>query len=124
MKLISLIKYITELKNLWLNDDEYKDIVLLRSIFKYIEFLNQPLTLEMFVPCVDNEPFNYSKHGNKEQFEQAKERVLFKGVDPNYIYNTKGLDCSYIVENNETIECLANLWLNLELTESAIKQLK
>jgi hypothetical protein len=35
----------------------------------------------MFVPCVDNETFYYSKHGNKEQFEQAKERVCLMGLN-------------------------------------------
>jgi hypothetical protein len=51
------------------------------QIVNYAKFLSQPLELGMFVPCVDNEIFNYSKHGNKEQFEQAKERVSFNGFE-------------------------------------------
>lgn len=58
-----------------------------RKIRAYAKFLKQPLTLGMFVPCVDNEPFNYSKHGNAEQFEKAKEKVLFEGFEIHELSN-------------------------------------
>jgi len=56
------------------------------KVMAYAHFLKQPLELGFFVPCVDNEPFNCSKHGNSEQFEQAKDRVLFSGFE---VQNTK-----------------------------------
>ena len=49
------------------------------STINYAKLLKRPLELWMFVPCVDNKVFNYSKHGNKEQYNEAKERCLFEG---------------------------------------------
>lgn len=90
---------------------------------KYAQFLKQPLNLGMFVPCVDNEVFNYSKHGNENEYQQAKERVLFEGykVSYNAVISLCG---GYLDESKlkgKTIESLVGT--NLVLTKSAQKQL-
>lgn len=66
-------------------------------VSKYAKFLKQPLTLEKFVPCDDEgnvleEPDiqigGVEKYSGK--YQQAKERVLFKGfysVDENTVSN-------------------------------------
>lgn len=46
-------------------------------IQEYNNFLKQPIELKMLVPCKDGEAFNMSKHGLKEDFQKAKEDVLF-----------------------------------------------
>lgn len=92
------------------------------KILKYANFLKQTLTLGMFVPCVDNEPFNYSKHGNAEQYEKAKEKVLFKGFkkDFNSVIGPDGyLDISKLQGKN--IEDI--IGSNLQLTENALKKI-
>lgn len=59
---------------------------------KYAQFLKQPLTLGMFVPCLPSgEPFNAfqmdclenenSYHELRKAYNEAKERVLFKGFE-------------------------------------------
>lgn len=104
-------------------DYYYQEYEVLEKINKYANFLKQPLKLEMFVPCVDNEPFNYSKHGNKKEFEQAKEKVLFEGVEliNDELINNGVLFWVGKFEGNENIEnCISS---NLTLTESAIKQI-
>ena len=85
----------------------------------YAQFLKQPLTLGMFVPCVDNEVFNYSKHGGKEQYKQAKERVLFEGFNQDYIVIP-----TFLVNFKKTVEDLISIsYLEITLTPSAIKQI-
>lgn len=104
----------------------------INKIRNYANFLKQPLKLEMFVPCVNGEPFNHSKHGNVEQYEKAKEKVLFEGFS-----FVKKLDdyCGnlfYRFEQNDeilninfshysSIEKLIELD-NIELTKNALKQ--
>lgn len=129
MKLISMTSFVLEQnKNLKIAEEiipNYKRIV------KYAEFLNQPLTLGMFVPCdengnVLNEPINYdvwekmhktsgstigfSEH---ENYLKAKEKVLFEfeRVNP-----------QDIMDQFSTIEDMANFY-EPELTESALKQI-
>jgi hypothetical protein len=67
----------------------------------YANFLKQPLTLGMFVPCDENgnvleekKPFQDDYH----KFQQAKERVIFEGFD---YWRTKD-----IFFENKTIEDL------------------
>lgn len=63
---------------------------LTEDFFLYANFLNQPLTLGMFIPCDSKgkplkEPFTVGakmKHHqlqHLDKFKQAKERVLFEG---------------------------------------------
>ena len=79
MKLISMTDFVLEQSKLTGYDISDYDCII--RIVNYAKFLRQPLTLGMFVPCVDNELFNYTIHGNKEQFEQLKEKVLFEGFE-------------------------------------------
>lgn len=97
----------------------------------YANFLKQPLKLEMFVSVDEvgnllEEPLqeHYTDCTeeqnakdwlyNLEKYKQAKEKVLFKGID---------LDTAkYVCERNvRTIEYLTSF--NVELTPNAIKQL-
>ena len=90
----------------------------------YDSFLKQPLKLEMFVPCIDGVPFNYSIHGNKEDFEKAKEKVLFEGFEFNGKYVKYSEDWLYLDEEiceAETIEFL--ITYNINLTPNAIKEI-
>jgi len=106
------------------------------EIFNYANFLKQPLTLGMFVPCsidgnVLEEPVEsiggvelYAK-----EYQQAKQRVLFKGfgyinvLNDRFILTHGGL-IKYWIYSDDTIEGLmGNFTYNIELTETAIKNL-
>lgn len=112
---------------------------LLDNIFNYANFLKQPLTLGMFIPTDENgnileEPkiscacckvCTCSEEYHKK-YEQAQSKVLFKGFEYSkgtleFVSNRMG--CIYPFPNvkNYTIENLIKY--DLELTESAIKQL-
>jgi len=99
MKLISCTEFVEKSR---LNsgvspfDDEQNNIDTseLYKIYRYANFLKQPLTLSMFVPCDDEgnvleEPKYWNKKYNDdipeselilcEEYRQAKERVIFEG---------------------------------------------
>ena len=112
------------------------------------EFLEQPLKVEMFVPCdeegnVLEEPKKWKDYlqypdsfdGNKEwnelyDYQQAKEKVLFEGIE---FRTNGGVNFLTIKEDtfaffdfnvkfkNLTIEYL--IQYNLQLTENAVKQI-
>jgi hypothetical protein len=100
---------------------------------RYAYFLKQPLKLEMFVPCDDDEIIierhyqyfdNEKEHENYiKEIEEAKEKVLFEGFRfQNEGYVTNGIfkfDEEYL--ENKTIEDLIKY--DLELTKSAIKKI-
>lgn len=105
--------------------------VFLNLILKYANFLKQPLKLEMFVPVdeegnVLEEPLqeHYTDCTeeqnakdwlyNLEKYEQAKNKVLFEGID----LDTAKYHCE---RNVRTIEYFTSF--NVELTPNAIKQL-
>ncbi|WP_394749551.1 hypothetical protein [Spongiimicrobium salis] len=168
MKLIPLSQYIN---NLLISDvsllSESSLIIherkILRSIVRYNDFLQQELTLGMFIPCDEEgkpmeEPrednFNtgdletdYNSYANYfNEYQEAKSKVLFKGVEIQK--DKKGIDFynGIRVHNNvknisdmwsivfvnglprnlkiKTIEDLVNRVLRLELTEYAIEKLK
>ena len=85
------------------------------STINYAKFLKQPLELWMFMPCVDNEVFNYSKHGNKEQYNEAKERCLFKVSNSDLVI--------ILLKEYKNIEELSNDIVKFKLTETAKKML-
>ena len=115
------------------------------SLEKYAKFLKQPLKLEMFVPCDEDEnvlgePEDYEKRlpnmmteYNDEvyRYKQAKEKVLFEGIE-----FRKNAGVNFLTINEDTfafhdfnikfkdltVEFLVQY--NLELTESAIKQIE
>ena len=86
MKLIRMTDFVLNLDNEDLNEQK------IQSIFDYANFLKQPLKLEMFVPCDDDgnvleypdsigvgNDFYYKRAF--DQYEQAKEKVLFEGFE-------------------------------------------
>ena len=110
-------------------------------VVDYAKFLKQPLTLSMFVSCdVDGnvlkelfEDFDGSNHLWITKYNEAKEKVLFEGFawDGEYV-SGNNLDFIYVDNSfceDRTIEGFINAWLhehsvmNIELTESAIKQI-
>ena len=62
---------------------EYRLLMFERNVIDYTLFITQPLTKGMFVPCVDgvviDEPITEDNIiFSDEQYQQAKERVLFE----------------------------------------------
>ncbi len=160
MILISMTDYVLQQHKESETNGQY-----IRRTFKYAKFLKQPLSLGMFVPCdlegnVLEMPHNFCEYvpnmlrlnGYQSDFwydecrkyQQAKERVLFKGFEittsqhkgftitdgwnklsfyNNYI-KTQGNIC--LNKSITTIEGLSNLKNSkaIILTESAIKQIQ
>jgi len=131
--LISMVDYTLEIERRAKERGFYVDGEI-GLLYDYANFLKQPLTLGMFVPCGEDgevliEPSLYdprSKTGNTEhhefdekekQYQQAKERVLFEGFD--------SLD--YDIFFNDGCEVVEDLLkystIKLTLTETAVKQL-
>jgi len=143
MKLISMVDFVLQKYNL--SADEYTDQDVLELINNYANFLNQPLELGMFIPCdeegnVLTEPDLRGlkdEHRKElyEQYQQAKERVLFEGFTiEDYELRLHGLRESIKIKHIEqgkielgwywtwkTIEDLSKV--KPTLTESAIKKL-
>lgn len=133
MKLKNLTDTVLELEERYLSTCDIRsekwDIIL-----KHANFLKQPLTLGMFVPCdlegnalvhpgmnvVFKNKAEFDMHNALlKKFKKAQERVLFKGFE-SYTF-----EVHKILEDYETIEELTNLWgKDVELTPNAIKQLK
>ena len=150
MKLISMTDFVLEQYAIITVIDEINDAKkLLNKIFNYANFLNQPLKLEMFVPCDEDgnvleEPKNYKQWERKalntpydldlikyEQYQQAKEKVLFEGFE----YGYKWYETFIVMRNKvtgkgqfqlskyKTIEGLLIDEFDFKLTPNAIKQL-
>lgn len=144
MKLISMTDFVFEQKKRQFYG-QIESSEILQTIYNYTEFLKQPLTLGMFVPCDENgnvlkepilgrEPYSNNEEDFKswerdyKKYNEAKEMVLFKG----WIYTGgKCVKCGmfqYNLDRNEysNIESLLTFKQAvkyLELTESAINQL-
>ena len=138
MKLIKMSDFVLE-KNI-LDEKEIKQII------NYANFLQQPLKLEMFVPCDDDgntleDPKPIHTYGLEvddyeyddlevENYEKAKEKVLFEDFywEGNYAIGNMEDEMIYIDEEfcqNMNIEkFLTTIISDLELTESAISQIK
>ncbi|MGV0925478.1 hypothetical protein [Empedobacter tilapiae] len=135
MKLISMTDFVLEQEKL--NQKNTSRLACLCA--NYAQFLKQPLTLAMFVPCdlegnILEEPkinnilkvFPYERFNNAcqmDKYQQAKERVLFKGFykEFNAVISPSG---GYLDIGNlryKTIETIVES--KLELTETAIKQI-
>ena len=103
--LVSSLEFRKKLKNV--SDSEYR-----RLRDNYDDFLEQPLKLEMFVPCDEEgdileEPTNYEKRllnmmteYNDEvyRYKQAKEKVLFEGFESYEDYECAKYEDVYIDE--------------------------
>ena len=148
MKLISMTDYVLKLsteypkgKSLHNTDWSKEFEQFSKLVISYAEFLKQPLKLEMFVTC-DNygnvlfNPFASDKDAGSEkefkqiQYNNAKEKVLFEGIEfrknggVNFLTineDTFAFHDFNIKFKDLTVEFLVQY--NLELTESAIKQI-
>ena len=104
----------------------------------YADFLKQPLKLEMFIPCYyrNGFPIAYTKDtlvNSMEllnEFEEAKERVLFKGFvfeesQKEALKNNTQLSVSIYTENSFYITHRLNgkwhTWFGLKTVEDLIK---
>ncbi len=133
-KLIPMTDFVLE-QEITIEVQSLTDQYLLRAskyhkIQSYAKFLKQPKELWMFVPCVDNEVFNYSKHGNKEQYNEAKERCLFEGFQHDFNMIEKGIFVftyngnTKIFEMGENIEKLLEYKkVEFKLTPTALKKI-
>ena len=71
----------------WLHDDRIgnrKGWEVFVTAKQYAEVMRLPLEPGMFVPCVDGKPLGLPpthRHQGKIEYQQAKERVLFHGVE-------------------------------------------
>jgi hypothetical protein len=121
-----------------------------KMIQSYAKFLKQPLNLGMFVPCdKDGDVWKYPPTKEEKEwaekdrtdaeqsfkkkefyYNNAKERVLFKGFE---IMHIEGCEVVYIDEDNflytselenYTIEYLILCGFEIEITESAKKQIE
>lgn len=93
--------------------NEYHSITL-----NYANFLKQPLTLGMFVPCDEDGNLLVSFD---DRYEESKERVLFEGFE----IPKEGIALDRFkqwLELKCNVESLVGI-NNLELTPSAVKQI-
>lgn len=139
-KLISLSEFVSNEE--WKNSGYTSSDIQIRdqsfrSIINYNNFLKQPLTLGMFVPCDLNGNvlsiilFNEHRQGSNFEFmqhklfEEAKDRVLFEGfkhhVDSAVLKGDYLIDLRYT--ENVLVENLLEDDMDLVLTETAKKQL-
>ena len=133
--LVSSLEFRKKLKNV--SDSEYR-----RLRDNYDDFLEQPLKLEMFVPCDEEgdileEPTNYEQRlpnmmteYNDEiyRYKQAKEKVLFEGfhIEGNKLcYSDFYFGIIYDISNLKVENLLSELPENEmpKLMLSAIKQI-
>ncbi|MCJ8153238.1 hypothetical protein MKJ01_05615 [Chryseobacterium sp. SSA4.19] len=138
MKLKPMMDFVLEQKQKTTSETDYAKP--LKLIFNYANFLKQPLTLGMFVPCDENgnvleKPENfiegYDSEYNEEiyNYMRVKEKVLFKGFshgkfgfkDQYYVKLGENMKAVFPFPNirNYTIEDLIEF--EPELTPSALK---
>ena len=133
-KLISMVAFVKQEQD---NFNNFGDSITFRKrVINYANFLSQPLTLGMFVPCLNGVALKEPKDASKfmkgieydlinvkkeyakqlEQYQQAKERVLF---------DLPNLETDMDVLKNlimgNTIELLVDE--STTLTETALKQI-
>lgn len=145
MKLISMTDFVLDKAKEDFNNGEYPEFNFRDLVWNYADFLKQPLTLGMFVPCDEEgnvlEELKYCCDGNHcgcngmpvnvcskkeiDNYQKAKERVLFDGfeIDENNILMLK--DCISLDINsfNNIEELITYGNTQLTLTENAIKQI-
>ena len=122
MELKSMVDFVLE-QNIKHNGEytgvEMTDLLvtLYGNIVRYANFLNQPLTLSMFIPGGDDgevleEPSNYKEWNKKEcawwenyteclEYQQAKKRCLFEGFELKNTHNLETENPCYVVSNGE-----------------------
>lgn len=72
--MIKLSEYIAEQETLLKNEIISSNIFISRVLL-YTNFIRRELKLGMFIPCVNGEVFNYSKHGNLDEYNISKSKV-------------------------------------------------
>ena len=142
MKLISCTDYVVYQREKGINDNTRRFL----ACEKYVKFLKRPLELGMFIPTdkegnvledvklplMAYEEISISIRNKYEQYQEAKQRVLFEGITsveltPNSLLSSnriiifrKDEDPLRFDKISGTIEQLVN---RVTLTEEAIKQL-
>ena len=134
MKLISCTDKVIELVKEDFNNGEYPKFNFRDKVNNYANFLKQPLTLSMFVPCDDDgnvlsnpkdSTLQYQKRIDK--YQQAKERVIFEGYkvikfeDYYIIYDSHGRETWLSWNKSKTIESLINEITEVTITPNAVK---
>lgn len=141
MKLISMTTFVLEEYETSINPTKFEE-----KAFNYANFLNQPLTLGMFVPCDEEgnvleeyiktthenhlDKYSICRHISKTEikYQQAKDKVLFEGFE--ICNRTSNIDCVVCKDDHISLKLLKGktvedlIYLNLKLTPNAIKQLK
>lgn len=145
---IALSKIITAETKDSISDCIDADFNFRKIISNYANFLKQPLTLGMFVPvdkhgvvlqplqfcCTGSDcgcmgmPVNVGSQGEIDEYYEAKERVLFEGVELkskteySWMFAING-KFPFIIRKKMIIEHLLIYGTKLELTPSAIKSI-
>ena len=140
MKLISMADYVWSQPQSTL----LQEVVTLERIVAYANFLKTPLELGMFVPCDEDgnvlkEPkgfhdymegvrmglsFKGSYNETKEQYQQAKERVIFEPIDwPKKNEYRLPFIIEFATQEGQTIEQLVRDYEKLTLTPAKAKEL-
>lgn len=130
MKLISMTDYVDKVLTEW-TDRAVSEIDLVARLSDYKDFLKTPLTLGMFVPCdeegnVLEEPISSDPNSlsdpyfmkDLEDYQKAKERVIFEGFDMEMIEQSGIL---IVIKQGKTVE--QYIPMELTLTESKAKEL-
>lgn len=132
--LIPLSDFVLEQRKKTTSETDYAKP--LKLIFNYAEFLKQPLNLEMFVPCDEKGNVIFFNGGipskkKYDEYQEAKEKVLFEGFEVSGNKITDGVNDVYYMGScgkykkhclmDDNVEYLVN-W-NLTLTPSALKKI-
>ena len=136
-RLMSMTDFVLKYSKTNHNSDEFEN-----TITDYANFLNQPLKLEMFVPCDDEGNVletpktphtfaseNCDEYVNKYKsekliFDKAKEKVLFEGFEWDKDWNDvnfKNISINNRLMQESIVEDLIKY--QPELTETALKQI-
>lgn len=139
MKLISMTKFVFEQEHNVIKFD-YNELHEFKTrISRYADFLKQPLTLGMFVPCDADGNVLEEVKCNKEcescdcmyehdLYQEAKDKVLFEGfelsgnIESSWIFHLNG-EFPRIIPKTANIDFLTMRYKGLVLTESAKKNL-
>ena len=142
-KLTSMVEYVIELDSRFgEHSTERFSRLYYKKIVRCAQFYSQPLTLGDFVPCVDGVPMDEPNenstvylddmNGNYNTFLLAESRVLFEGFSlvrekQHHSLLLNGTRRFLVVDGvletygNDVIEKI--LFMNLTLTETALKQI-
>ena len=129
-RLKSMTDFVLEQIEVKQSTSEFKE-----SVKNYAKFLNQPLKLEMFVPCDEDGYILEEPEVDKEEIDEnttqifaqyqyeldkAKENILFEGFENSTIDELKIMfkTCKLNI-----IEDFLNYKEEIQLTENAVKQI-